>query len=197
MKKSTRIKVTPIANTTEFHATVSELARLELQARTINLKREDELQRVNKIFDQAIEPIAEKMKGLGALALAYAEAHRDQLLPKGAKSVGLSFATYGWRTGNRTVGLLSRVTVEHVINALKAAGLGDAYVVTKEELSRAKILADCKDDKTLPYQVLKDGVVQDVKLADFGLKISQTESFYVEPVSATDAAETIKPEVAA
>ncbi len=193
MKKTTRIKVSPLANTIEFHSAVAELAALELKKRTIETERDIALQAINQEFDAQIAPVAAAMKSISGLALAYAEAHRAELLPKDAKSVRLSLATYGWRTGNRTVALLSRVTVENVINALKAIGLGDQYVRTKEEIARDVILADCKDDKTLPYHRPVGDVMQPVTLSEVGLKIAQSETFFVEPVSATDAAETIKP----
>jgi phage host-nuclease inhibitor protein Gam len=166
--KKTRIKPVSIATQIEFEAAVGELAKLELHKRTINDAREVELQRINTHYDSLASPVAERMKAVGALVVAYAEAHRAELLPKEAKSVKLTLATYGWRTGNRTVALMYKVTVENAINALKAGGLGDAYVATKEEIAQSKILADCKDDKTLPYLRMLDGVMQPVLLSAVG-----------------------------
>lgn len=198
MSKSNRIKSTPIANKIEFLATVSSLAMLEARKRQIDAERDLELQAVNRRFDALTEPIAAQMKGQMALASAYAEAHRDELLPKDAKSVRVTMATFGWRTGNRTVGLLSRVTVEHAIRALKALGLG-AYVAQKEEIAKARILADAKDDKTITVTLGGDRVAglvkRQVPLADAGLKITQGEAFFVEPTS--EAAETLKSAAAA
>lgn len=189
MKKPTRIKPSPIATKIEFLATVSELAMLETEKRRIEAERDIALQAINRQYDTLAEPIIDRMKGHMARAEAYADEHRAELLPKNAKSVNTSLATFGWRTGNRTVGLLSRVTVENAIAALKGIGLTD-YVATKEEIARAKILADSKDDKTLPYTRVKDGVSADVALADVGLKITQGETFFVDPTSET--AETLK-----
>jgi phage host-nuclease inhibitor protein Gam len=188
MKKTTRIKSSPIATTIEFVATVSELAMLETKKRAIEAQRDTELQRIYTIFDEALAPVVERIRGQMALAEAYADAHRAELLPKDAKSVKTSLATYGWRTGNRAVALLSRVTVDHAINALKALGLG-GYVATKEEIARAKILADCKDDKTLTIAV-SPITSREIALADAGLKITQAEAFFVDPTSET--AETLK-----
>jgi phage host-nuclease inhibitor protein Gam len=197
MTKTKRIKVSPLSNTIEFHAAVSEIAALEAKLRGIEAERDTALQAVNKEFDARTEPVAAAIKAISGLALAYAEAHRSELLPKDAKSVRLSFATFGWRTGNRTVALLPNVKAEHVINTMKAGGLADSYVRVNEEINREAILADCKDDKTLPYLRKIDGLMQKLTLASIGLRISQRETFYVEPVSATDAAETIKPEAEA
>lgn len=198
MSKSNRIKSTPIANKIEFLATVSSLAMLEARKRQIEAERDLELQAVNRRFDALTEPLAAQMKGQMALAEAYAEAHREELLPKDAKSVRVTMATYGWRTGNRAVSLLSRVTVDHAIRALKALGLG-GYVAQKEEIAKAKILADCQDDKTIAVELggaWEAGMVKrQVPLADAGLKITQGETFFVEPTS--EAAETLKSAAAA
>lgn len=195
MKKTTRIKPAKLATQLEFEATIADIVRLDIESRAIANRREKELERINTIYDAEQAPVSAQIKALLAQALNYAEEHRAELLPKDAKRVRLSLATYGWRTGNRTLALLARVSEENAINALKAGGLADEYVATKEVLARAKILADCKDDKTLPYLRPVEGVMQPVKLADFGLKVVQSEAFFVEPVSATDAAETIRVEV--
>lgn len=186
--KSKRIKSTPIASRGEFFDRVNEIASLETRKRAIEAQRDAELQAVNLRFDRQLEPIVEQMKGKLALAEAYAETNRGDLLPKDAKSALVALARYGWRTGNRTVKLLSRVTEENAINALKALGLG-RYVDTTETIAKARILADCVDDRTLPVHDPK-GVAQ--PLSEVGLRIAQSETFFIEPTS--ESAETVKPE---
>jgi phage host-nuclease inhibitor protein Gam len=194
-----RIKAQPITTRSEFLAIVTTLAQLEAQRRQIDAARDLQLQSVNLKFDAQLAPVAEKIKGQFALAEAYADTHRDELLPKDAKSVEAPLARYGWRTGNRTVKLLARVTEENAIAALKAQGL-DGYVLTTESLARSLILADCSDDKTLKVAIVRPGGIAQnlqVALSDVGLKIAQAETFFIEPKSDSDAAQTLTPATAA
>jgi phage host-nuclease inhibitor protein Gam len=193
MKRPTRIKPTPISSVDAFTLAIDELATLEAMRRKIEAERDLEVAAVKTRFAERLGPIEDRIKGKGALVLAYAEEHRAALLPKDKKSATTALAVYGWRTGNRCVKLLSRVSEELAINALKALGLG--YLVRQvEAINRDQILSDCKDDKTIGLRV---GMAHEmpIALSDAGLRIAQGETFYVEPRS--DAATTLKPVEAA
>lgn len=196
--KSKRIKSKPLASAEEFHAILDAVVQLEATKRKYEAARDLAVQRICDRFDAKLDPVLADLKGKLALAEAYADAHRNELLTTKAKSVARGLIRFGWREGNRKVEQRKGVTVEHVVNALKALGLG-AYVATKEEIAKAKILADCKDNETLTVTVGGDKVAgfvtRTVPLANAGLRITQDESFYIEPAS--DAAETLKPEAVA
>lgn len=196
MKKTKRIKPQPLQTQEQFEATIAAIVTLEATKRAIEAERDLELQRVNSSFDARIDPVLAQLKGRMALAAAYADEHRKELLTGKTKSALCGLARFGWREGNRKVEQLARVTVENAIAALKALGLGD-YVRPKEEIAKDKILADCKDDKTIAVRVVVQKLETwlSVPLANAGLKITQGESFFVEPAS--DAAETLKPAEAA
>lgn len=193
LMKSTRLKPTPLATRADFEANIDALLALEAQQRKIAAERDAELLAVTARYDERLAPIELQIKGRLALLSAYAETHRAELLPgKDSKSTTIGLARVGWRIGNRAVVLMSKVTTDHVINALKAIGL-DCYVAKKEEIARQQILADCKDDKTLQVEavdpcgqvVVQDGkpVTKTVPLAEVGLRIKQEETFYIEPLS--------------
>jgi len=187
--KSKRIKPQPLKSSAEFLSTIVALTTLEATKRKMEAERDLELQALNRRFDARLDPVLAEIKGRMALAETYAEEHRKELLPPKAKSAIYALARFGWREGNRKVALLARVTPEQAIAALKALGL-DEYVRKTEELAKDKLLGDCKDDKTLPYTRPEGGQMVPVALADVGLKITQTETFYVEPTS--EAADAIK-----
>lgn len=206
MKRSTRIKPQPLQDRAAFLAEVAALLALEATKRKINAERDAALLKVNAEFDGRLAPIEADIKGRMALASDYADGHAAELLPdKASRSFTTETARIGWRTGNRTVAQKSGVTVEHVVNSLQALGL-ESYVKIERSINRAAILADCTDDKTL-NRVVRDpagAVVLDenqqpmtepVLIGDVGLKITQGESFYIEPKSAS--AETLKPVEAA
>lgn len=203
MKPAKRLKAQPIADRAEFLALVAEIAALEAESRAHAALRDIEIAAITAKHEGDIAPLAEKIKGKLALVEAYAEEHRAELLPKDAKSAKTEAATYGWRVGNRTVKLMSRVTEADAISALKQLGLG-AYVRTEEAVAKNLILCDCEDDKHLiaatleqGEPVMKDGAVvtRTVPLQNVGLKITQAETFFIEPASAD--ANTVKAEAAA
>jgi phage host-nuclease inhibitor protein Gam len=196
VSKSKRLKPEPLASVPEFLETVVALTTLEALKRKIEAERDAELIAVKARYDQRLAPVLTEIKGRLALAEAYAEAHRKELLPPKAKSALYGLARFGWREGNRTVATLRRdLTAEQVIASLKAIGLGD-YVRTTEEIARAKLLADCRNDKTIAIvaQTARGPRRRHIALARAGLKITQGENFFVEPTS--DAAETMKTEAA-
>ncbi len=198
MKKK-RLKPQPLATREDFFAGVDTLLNLEAIKRKLEAQRDLERQKVDAFYADELASVEATIKGVLALAEAYADAHRAELLPdKTAKSFKYNLAQIGWRTGNRKVDTMSRVTVENAINALKAIGLG-AFVASKEEINKAKILIECKDDKTIAIEVTDEKAslktYQSVPLANAGLKITQAEGFYIEP--AGPAADTLKPAEAA
>lgn len=193
-----RLKARPIESESEFRALVNQIAKLESEHLAIAARRDRAVQRINARYAVKLAPLDDEIDAMLARADAYAELHRTQLLPKDKKSVDLACATFGWRTGNRTVKITPKtISEEDVISALKIAGLG-AYVRTCEEIAKDKILADCKDDLTLaaanPATPGEDKS-QPVPLAQVHLKITQSETFYIEPK--VETAETINPAEAA
>lgn len=205
---SNRIKPNALKTREEFVAAVNNAADFQSQIDYINARRDRAIQRIQLRFGALTAPLELKRDAHATLAEAYAEAHRAELLPdeKKKKSADTSAATFGWRVGNPTVRLTSKkVTEEMAIEKLKELRLG-SYVRQKEELAKDKILRDADtEEQTLQRavqdpagnSVMRDGepVMEPVKLADAGLKITQAESFYIEPKIETSAA--IKVEAAA
>lgn len=185
-----RIKAPTLGSHGEFLALVNELAQLEIEQRTLAAQRDARLAAIEAEFDAQLAPITEKIKGRVALAAAYAREHRTELLAKDAKSARTTLATYGWRTGNRTVALLGHYTTETVIARLKQTGLG-RFIRTREEIARDAILAMSRNGKTVTLHAAAPGRrPRHIALARAGLRITQAETFYVEPHAAT--AETLK-----
>lgn len=205
---SNRIKSNSLKTREQFNAAVDAAANFDVTIRYINARRDRAIQRIQLKFGMKTAPLELQRDAQAALAAEYAEAHRKELLPdeKKKKSADTAGATFGWRTGNRTVRTASKkFTEETVIEALKEQGLG-TYVATVETIAKARILQDAGDDDTTLQRdlrdeegqlVAKDGVQQKeaVTLATVGLKITQAESFFIEPK--VETAEAIKTEQAA
>jgi phage host-nuclease inhibitor protein Gam len=189
--KTNRIKAPALETEAEFREEIAEIARLQNKVLALCARRDGAVQRLQETYALHIDPLDAEIDAKLALVEKYADAHRASLLPKDKKSVELATAVVGWRTGNRTVRPVGkRITEEEIIETLKACGLG-AYVRTKDEIAKDRILADAKFDDVLNDDVLtaSDGALH--TLADVSLKITQSEAFYVEPKAPTG--ETLKP----
>jgi phage host-nuclease inhibitor protein Gam len=194
---SKRLKIRTLANEAEFISTINSVAALQAAASKVIAKRDAEIVRIQQRYDETLTPIDNQIAALVALADDYANAHRAELLKGDKKSVDTACATYGWRTGNRTVKALGKkYTEEVIIDLLKEKDL-EEYVRSVEVIAKDKILIDCTDNKTLTtpeYVEQASGEVaipaETIALADVGLKITQSESFYIEPKATSG--ETLK-----
>jgi phage host-nuclease inhibitor protein Gam len=190
-----RIKTPVLATREAFDATVADCVRLRQEIDLLNAREAKATQRVVAAFSLKREPLETALKAQASLAEKYADAHRDELLPvKDRKSADIGPATIGYRTGNPATKTLSKKwTWDAVLAALKLHEL-DAYIATKEDVAKAKILADRTADETLGVEVLTNAKGKPVALAVVGIRIDQDECFYIEPKATTTA--TIKAEAA-
>jgi phage host-nuclease inhibitor protein Gam len=176
----TRIKSISYKTREEFDAAVNLAAQIQTEIRTITAKRDKLIQRAQGLFSEGLKIREAQLKALVALAEKYAETHREELLPSKAKSAHTELAAFGFRLGNPTLSLLNKKwSWESVVEKLKLLGKA-AFVRTVEEADKDAIkAADLTDDER----------------AAFGVKITQSETFFIEPKVA--GGETIKAEGAA
>src|SRR4051812_4397696 len=114
-----RIKAKALTTREEFTAAVASAADHDLTIRYIKARRDRAIARLQQKFGEKIAPHEVERDAQIALAEKYADAHRKELLPdeKKKKSAETATATYGYRTGNRKVGLLYKVTEENAVAA--------------------------------------------------------------------------------
>lgn len=162
---ATRVKAVAFATKDEFDAACDEIARIEVQRRGMESLRDEEMNAVMDKHNPAIIILRQQQEALVQKADAYATANRDELLPAKRQSGETKLALFGFRWGNKALALLSnRWTWEGVIASLKAAGMA-AFVRTKEEVDK---------------DAVKDQLAESV-LAQHGMRIKQSETFWVEP----------------
>lgn len=190
-----RIKTPVLETREEFDATVAKCVRLRQELDLLAVREAKATQRIVAAFAEKRTPLEMELKAQASLAEKYADDHRAELLPvKDRKSADVGPALIGYRTGNPTTKTLGKAwTWEKVLAALKLHKLG-AYVATKEEVAKAKILADRKADEKLRVEVLINADGDPVALSTVGVRVDQDEVFYIEPK--TDTTPTIKAEVA-
>ena len=112
------------------------------------------------LYDEAINEKTD-------LLCAWAEANPGQF-PKDKKSIALLAGTLGFRTGTPKLALLSRRFNWEIVLA-NVQRLIPKFIRNKPEIDKEAILAE-RDNETLLTAI-----------TGCGLKITQDESFYVEP----------------
>jgi phage host-nuclease inhibitor protein Gam len=181
--KTTRIKAPVILTREEFEILVERVAIHTTRLRQAEANRDEEIQRVQAGWGREISKLGDYIKADVTLCEKYAEEHRAELLPGKAKSNETALARYGFRLGNRTVALLNRkCSWEAAVKLLKAFGYL-CCLRTVEEVNKEAVLANTDDQGFigLPASDEKKGRTNVSALGNIGLKINQSETFYIEP----------------
>ena len=150
----------------ELLETVANVAREMLVERDLKNAMDTELQEVRAKYQPDLTATADFIEQQTELCAEYCTQHPD-LFPKDRKSLDLTHAIIGFRTGTPKVKLLKRWSVEAVIEALKAR-FAKRYIREVVEIDKERIIA-ARD------------VLTTEDLAGVGLAITQTETFYIEP----------------
>lgn len=172
MSKSKRIKVQiPTINSRdEAEAVMNELALAANNQRKFLAARDAEILRLNTFYERPLYQCADSIHTKTEQLRAWAETNRDQF-PNGRKSIDFVSGVLGFRTGTPKLALLSRRwTWEKVLAGLKLRRLVD-FVRTKEEVNKDAILETYTPGS--PHD--------DSTLASWGVRVTQDESFFIEP----------------
>jgi phage host-nuclease inhibitor protein Gam len=160
-----RVKTETFGTRGEFDQAVDQIARKEVERRRLEAQRDAQIQDVQERDNPAIDALKGEIDALATKAEAYAKENRAELLPVGRQSAETPLANFGFRWGNKTLVLLSnRWSWEGVVSSLRKAGL-EGFIRVKEEVAKDA----AKDELSEPV------------LAQHGMRIKQSETFWVEP----------------
>jgi phage host-nuclease inhibitor protein Gam len=164
-KKTTRIKAPSLATPTAFAAAIDDLARIEVELRKAEARRDARLQAVRADYEPVVGSLQDQREALALAVEKFAVEHRDDLFPGKIKSAETPLAIFGFRLGQPTLKPLNRSwTWDRVLEELGARGLARFIRTTR---------APDKD-------ALKQHLPPE-ELAAVGCRIDQTETFFVEP----------------
>lgn len=173
MKKSNRIKIQlpNIRTREEAESVMTDLAHIITAQRRIISDRDAAVLAINRNVEG---PLAECDAAIAAKTDAlrvWAETNPDQF-PKGRKSLELTSGVLGFRTGTPKLALLSRAwNWDKVLEKLRT--MASRFIRTKEEVDKDAILGE--------YSALPDKDDANDMLAPWGIKVTQDESFFVDP----------------
>ncbi|MFA5688599.1 MAG: host-nuclease inhibitor Gam family protein [Kiritimatiellales bacterium] len=160
-----RVKSSGFETREEFEQALNDVAAMSVEQRRLEAERDAKLQEIQEAFNDDINDVKTKIKGLLAQAEKYALSHRAEIFQSGKKSGETSLALFGFRSSTPALALLNRKwTWDEVVNALISAGRPE-FIVTK----------------STPDKDAMKARLNDTELAAVGCRVKQDESFWIEP----------------
>jgi phage host-nuclease inhibitor protein Gam len=145
---------------TEAAQYIKEIAELERVANSTIARYEQKMRTAQQHAVAILTPLNDRMTELFKGLVAFATAHRKELLPDGRKTVDLGTGSMGWRTTPPAVQIKD---VEDVIKRIKKLGLVD-FIRTQETIDKPAMLKNPEKAKSVQ-----------------GVSITQNEEFFVKP----------------
>lgn len=145
----------------ELEKCVSAIADLTTQKMRIEAAMNAELQAIRDMYQRDLVEVSDDIEAEVKLAKDWAQHNPQAFADK--KSVDCLNGTIGYRTGMPAVRFLKGWTEERVIEALQLSAEGAKYIRMVPAIDKVAVIKD-----------------QD-HVAEFGMKVTQTESFFVNP----------------
>lgn len=165
MSKKTTKEVT-VRTLEDVERLMATVAAADAAARKITAQMDAEITRIRERYAAALDAEKAAREAAEAQIASWAELHKADFGDR--RSMALTHGTLGWRLGNPAVKLRARVRAEQALEMVKARL--PEFVRTAEELDKAALL-----------NAYAGKAVTDADLEACGLRIAQTERFYVEP----------------
>lgn len=178
---TTRIKRTgrAIETRAQMETLVGEIAELKIKERQLSADLDAETQAVRERYEAPLAAVRAQQDDKVALAQGWAEQNPEEFGK--LKSIAFTHGTVGFRTGTPKLKPLTGWTWDRVLEKLKTLGHGP-WLRVKEDVNKEAILS-----------AHAEGAVFDADLRNFGCRVVQEESFYVEPkLTEVETRETAK-----
>lgn len=160
-------KPTPIPQSlADVEGLMAQVAAADAATRKITAQMDAEITRIRERYAEALDAEKAAREAAEAQIASWAELHKADFGER--RSMALTHGTIGWRLGNPAVKLRARVRAEQALEMVKARL--PEFVRTVEELDKAALL------NAYAGKAITDG-----DLEACGLRIAQTERFYLEP----------------
>lgn len=162
-------KPTPIPQTlADVEALLAQVAASDAATRKVTAQMDAEITRIREKYAAVLDHERALREAAEEQIASWAELHKADFGDR--RSMALTHGTIGWRLGNPTVKLRARVKADQALEQVKARM--PEFVRTVEELDKASLL-----------NAVAGKALTDSDLEACGLRIAQTERFYVEPKS--------------
>lgn len=150
----------------EFETSVGLLASEIIIERETRNAMDAEITAIRDKYAASLGESTKIIEDMLKLCQEYADANPD-LIPADRKSIELTHAVVGYRTGTPALKTLRGWTWDNVLQAMKDVPQLKRFIKLKEEPDKAGMIRD------------RDTLVDLFPIA--GMRVEQTETFYVEP----------------
>ena len=167
-----KTQIEPVIQTRDdAEAAMNELALTVNNQRRIITQRDKEILGITEQWANKLAEISDEIKTLTEQLRVWADTNSDQF-PKDRKSIELASGKLGFRTGTPKLALYSRsFTWDKVLGFIRSKM--PEFIRTKEEVDKEAILGG--------YSMSGDKPKADADLRSVGLRVTQDESFFIEP----------------
>ncbi len=144
-----------------------EVVDHQIEANRLTVEMDAKISDIKKQYEGSIDSEKKMIESKTLILNMWAEQNPDEF--NGKKSIDFVHAIIGFRTGQPKVEKRKNITWAKIVEALQKLKWGKIYLREREpELDKEKLIAD---RKTLTVD----------QLNSVGLKITQDESFFIEP----------------
>jgi phage host-nuclease inhibitor protein Gam len=165
-KSRIKIPAATIRTRAEMEMLAGEIADLKNRQRSCSAEMDAGLTEIRRHYAEILGGLDEQMAARMEMARAWAEANLAEF--GAAKSLELTHAMMGYRTGQPQLKTLSGLTWERVLEKAKSLGWASPFVRTKMEVNKQQILLEREQ-------------IGAEKLRELGVRVAQEETFFVEP----------------
>ncbi len=182
MRKSKTKKQSTILNADQLEEKLSKYSELQNRIKALETDLNERLRLVREEYEGIFTAANAAATVIFDDIELWAAEHPDSFIKR--KSLELLHGTVGYRTGQPRLTLPRGVKEDVVVQEMQEAGDVDAWLRTSVELDKSRMIAGWQGDDCATVQEL---------LGRFGIKVVQSERFYIEPKTeeAPEGCETI------
>ena len=161
MNKIVQLKTSPINIRLTMEALVGEISRLKLNEKLLVTAMDAELQAVRDNYENRLATLKQLLSEKTEAARAWAETNAAEFGER--RSIEFAHGTIGFRTGPPKLKTLVKWKWDGVLEALRAARWGAAYLRVKEEINKEQIHRGRRREN-----FERDGIAQDRRASGAG-----------------------------
>ncbi len=166
-----KVRLPTLLTRDDAESAMNALALSLNNQRKLVAARDGKVLSINKDYESPLGELDEEIQRQTDSLCAWAESNPDAF-PKGRKSIHLVAGTLGFRTGSPKLALLSRAFNWERVLAL-VEQFWPSFIRLKKEVDKEGILA--------MHSQAADKTASDAELKRLGLKVTQEETFFIEP----------------
>ncbi len=183
-KRITTTKRKPPGDAIQFLAEINETATLQLQLEHVQAELNELVSATGLDLRERIETLTADIEGRLEALHGYAHPHRAELFEKGKKTADTTLATFGFADNPAKFTRSQEFTDEDVIAALRKLGK-EQFIRVAAEVNKDAIKESLRESAAMEESPDKPAdwkpAITVVELRMCGLKLSQTERFWLEP----------------